>query len=206
MTFSKSCSDKLALAQCTSLLSSLTSVLVSPSNAYLNSLVLPGSQLNQIACGRAFGIQGRMKNVVEEIWSGGYVFNAFQIETTDREFSHSRRSMASSFDVAKGSNISAIFNPRLQETLINGVLQGWKQSDPRGKCALCNVRMWNVFLDAATALALPILQGMRCVQKYSDLKESELFEQLNEVKRVVRGEALQGWIRNDGDDFELLYE
>lgn len=43
-TNSKSCSDKLALKQSTSLLSSLTSLLLHPENAYLRSIVIPISR------------------------------------------------------------------------------------------------------------------------------------------------------------------
>ena len=58
-TFSKSCSDKLALTQTTSLLSSLTSLLISPQNAYITALVMPTSQFNKAACTRAFARSGR---------------------------------------------------------------------------------------------------------------------------------------------------
>ncbi|KXX79269.1 tRNA-specific adenosine deaminase 1 [Madurella mycetomatis] len=53
-TASKSCSDKLALKQCTSLLSSLTSLFVSPRRAYLSTLVLPASQFSETGCRRCF--------------------------------------------------------------------------------------------------------------------------------------------------------
>ncbi|KAI0600614.1 adenosine deaminase/editase [Biscogniauxia sp. FL1348] len=65
-TLSKSCSDKLALAQCASLLSSAAAVLVSPSHAYLTTLVLPGSQYAAAGCRRAFSARGRMGRLVEE--------------------------------------------------------------------------------------------------------------------------------------------
>lgn len=131
------------------------------------------------------------------------MFRPFEVKTTNREFICSRRSMTPPFNPGKGSNISAAYNPRLQETLINGVLRGWKQLDPRGKSALCNVQMWKVFFDVATASTLPSLQGILCLQKYSHLKDSEMLEHRSEVKRAVRTGALQGWIRNIGDDFEL---
>lgn len=63
-TLSKSCSDKLAMAQCTSLLSSLTSLLVHPGNGYLSEMVLPEAECVPGAIGRAFGVEGRMAPVV----------------------------------------------------------------------------------------------------------------------------------------------
>ncbi|KAH6854933.1 adenosine deaminase/editase [Chaetomium sp. MPI-CAGE-AT-0009] len=54
---SKSCSDKLALKQCTSLLSSLASLFVSPRGAYLASLVLPASQFSAAGCTRCFAAE-----------------------------------------------------------------------------------------------------------------------------------------------------
>ncbi|KAI1635502.1 adenosine deaminase/editase [Biscogniauxia mediterranea] len=121
-TLSKSCSDKLALAQCASLLSSAAAVLVSPSHAYLATLVLPASQHVAGGCRRAFSARGRMGRLVEErekkkeeeeevgeeeegqspdnaavvvcCWPGGYAFRPFAVTTTGREFRFSRRSVA----------------------------------------------------------------------------------------------------------------
>lgn len=115
-TLSKSCSDKLALHQCTSLLSSPTSLLVSPENAYINTLILPESQYSVSGCRRAFsdgrtpnddegdkGVavgQARMaplaisdqENQDQQQFGGGYAFRPFKIKTTDLEFAFSRRS------------------------------------------------------------------------------------------------------------------
>lgn len=62
-TLSKSCSDKLALKQCTGLLSALTARLIWPGNVYLSTLVLPESQHVPEALERAFGADGRMRFV-----------------------------------------------------------------------------------------------------------------------------------------------
>ncbi|KAI1123914.1 adenosine deaminase/editase [Nemania abortiva] len=111
-TLSKSCSDKLSLHQCTSLLSSLTSLLVSPDHAYISTLILPKSQYSASGCRRAFS-DGRSKDEdVRETdpqltrmaplatqkqirdQNGGYSFRPFSVETTDLEFAFSRRSAA----------------------------------------------------------------------------------------------------------------
>ncbi|KAI1423439.1 adenosine deaminase/editase [Xylaria sp. FL1777] len=108
-TLSKSCSDKLSLHQCTSLLSSPTSLLVSPDHAYISTLILPTFQYSASGCKRAFSDgqsqdegdkaanaqQARMASLAtqDNNWSrsGGYSFQPFTVKTTDLEFAFSRR-------------------------------------------------------------------------------------------------------------------
>ncbi|KAI0423085.1 adenosine deaminase/editase [Xylaria grammica] len=108
-TLSKSCSDKLSLHQCTSLLSSPTSLLVSPDHTYISTLILPASQYSASGCRRAFSDgQGQDENdkgvnsqqarmaplaVENQSWNreGGYKFRPFDVKTTDLEFAFSRR-------------------------------------------------------------------------------------------------------------------
>ncbi|KAL2269041.1 hypothetical protein VTJ83DRAFT_3887 [Remersonia thermophila] len=111
-TLSKSCSDKLALRQCVSLLSSPTALLVSPRGVYLSTLVLPASQHVEGACVRCFSgndggggessggsgsgsdgrIAGRMAPLRGKTWQGtGYEFREMSISATEREFEYSRR-------------------------------------------------------------------------------------------------------------------
>ncbi|KAF3019426.1 hypothetical protein E8E14_013071 [Neopestalotiopsis sp. 37M] len=124
-TLSKSCSDKLAHMQCTSLLGSLASLLVCPSRGlYLESVVLPRSQLSATGCRRAFsgrgssgsgsggggdgGDVGRMAAVVEnrcsEKWQGGYRFREFRVDATDLEFKWSKRSVEARVGVGADNN------------------------------------------------------------------------------------------------------
>lgn len=68
-TRSKSCSDKLALRQVSSLLSYETSLLVAPTeNAYLEGLILPEAEISRGACERSFGGTGRMKGLEGRFW------------------------------------------------------------------------------------------------------------------------------------------
>ncbi|KAM7205358.1 Adenosine deaminase/editase [Rhypophila sp. PSN 637] len=110
-SLSKSCSDKLALKQCTSLLSSLSSLFVFPNSAYLTSIILPESQYSSTGCQRCFFQDGRMKPLLpylhkskttefadnhsaamSETWkNSGYTFSPFAIETTKLEFDFSKR-------------------------------------------------------------------------------------------------------------------
>jgi tRNA-specific adenosine deaminase 1 len=125
-TLSKSCSDKLAHMQCTSLLGSLASLLVCPSRGlYLESVVLPRSQLSATGCRRAFsgrgssgsgsgsgggdgGDVGRMAAVMEnrrsEKWQGGYRFREFRVDATDLEFKWSKRSVEARVGVGADNN------------------------------------------------------------------------------------------------------
>lgn len=71
-TRSKSCSDKLALRQVSSLLSTQTIRLVAPTeNAYLAGLVLPEDEISRVGCERSFGKSGRMKALTDRTWPGG---------------------------------------------------------------------------------------------------------------------------------------
>lgn len=68
-TRSKSCSDKLALRQVSSLLSCETTRLVAPTaNAYLAGFVLPEDEISRVGCDRSFGENGRMAALVGRSW------------------------------------------------------------------------------------------------------------------------------------------
>ncbi|KAL8901060.1 MAG: hypothetical protein Q9207_005381 [Kuettlingeria erythrocarpa] len=206
-TLSKSCSDKLAFKQCTSILSSCTSLLVNPANAYLDSLILPKSQYVAHACDRCFGPAGRMRPVANRTWSGGYAFRPFRVETTKHDFVYSRRSMPASSRELRTSNIAAVHNPHVQEALVVGRLQGRKKFDWKGASAICSKRMWMTTLQVLAALRTPrLLQQVSESSQVRRWKDTVLFSDRQQVKADVRAEALAGWIRNDGDDFEVEVE
>ncbi|MCJ1244161.1 hypothetical protein MMC30_001359 [Trapelia coarctata] len=202
-TLSKSCSDKLALKQCTSLLSSLASLLVSPENVYIDKLILPSSHHVPTACERAFGATGRMQPLTDKQWAGGYRYHPFEIQTAEREFRFSQRGAEVVGQSLKASNISALWTPRSQETLINGVLQGRKQIDPRGASSVCRLKTWRAVLDIAALLAIPALTRALSSLSYAELKDTELLKDRRRVKEETRELALAGWIRNVGGNFEL---
>ncbi len=193
ITLSKSCSDKLALKQCTSLLSSPLSLLVSPENAYIDTLILPHDQYRQQACERAFGPTGRMLPVVGSTWPIGYHFRPFRVETTEIAFPYSRRAAGANPDGYKGSNISAVWTPRHQETLINGVLQGRKQTDPLGASALSRMQIWKLFHELGGLMHLSALRNDLKLSSYTHLKKSQKLEHRRRVKVDVKSEALKGW-------------
>ena len=106
-SLSKSCSDKLALKQCVSLLSSVASLLVAPDAAYLRSLVLPAAQGVGPGCARAFSPRGRMADVAGRAWAGGYAFRPFAVGATGCEFGYSKR-------MATEQSVSAVAAPSHQ--------------------------------------------------------------------------------------------
>jgi tRNA-specific adenosine deaminase 1 len=202
-THSKSCADKLALKQGTSLLSSLTSSLIHPSNAYIATLILPESQHVQEACDRAFSQTGRLASVSDERWKGGYTWLPFTVTPTSREFAWSRRNIAPG-QKAVPSNLSAVYTPAWQETLIGGVLQGRKQLDPRGASAVCRRSMWNVAVKVAAAVGVPLVVKVVGKRRYEEVKGDEAFDERRRVKEDIKMGGLKGWKKNAGDeDFAL---
>lgn len=193
ITFSKSCSDKLALKQCISLLSSPLSLLVSPQNAYIDTVILPYDQYRKGACERAFGPTGRMLPVVGSNWLGGYGFHPFRVETTGIAFHNSRRAAGTNVDGCRGSNISAVWTPHLEETLINGVLQGRKQTDRKGASALSRVQIWKFLLDTINLFDIPTLRNTLELPTYPEMKVSQGLRDRRHVKIDVKKEALEGW-------------
>lgn len=198
-TLSKSCSDKLAMKQCTSLLSGVVTLLLHPENAYLSTLVLPEAQYVSVATERAFGAQGRMKEVgsedVQKVWQlTGYSFKPFVVDTTSREFDFSKGSDRR----AVASNLSALWTSSHHEALINGVLQGRRQLDPKGASVCSRSTMLQAVLAVLTDLgaADPKMNP----NSYDGLKASRYLAGREGVKKTVRGLALQGWKRNKGDD------
>ncbi|KAI9746881.1 MAG: hypothetical protein M1835_002337, partial [Candelina submexicana] len=194
-SLSKSCSDKLSLKTNLSLLSTPTSLLLSPSNAYLHTLILPSSQYSSKACSRAFSPQGRMAPLANKQWKGGYRYQPFEIATTKREFEYSRRGRRIGRLVA--SDLSAVWRPGGQETLLNGVLQGRRLGDARGGSMICRKGIWKAFAEVVALLEVPALRKVYENGSYERFKgEEALLAQRREVKAEVKREALKGWISN----------
>ena len=145
-----------------------------------------------------------MKPVSDKTWNTGYAFHAFDIRTTDKEFAFSRRNISSP---AAGSNVSAVDTPlSVQESLINGVLQGRRQTDPQGGSALCNAHMWEVASKIVAWTKTPELLITMQIPTYRRLKEAKLLTERRQVKEETRAEALKGWVRNVEDNFGVQHE
>ncbi|KAL8387353.1 hypothetical protein RB595_009966 [Gaeumannomyces hyphopodioides] len=215
-TLSKSCSDKLAMSQCASLLSSLTSLLVSPRGVYLRTLVLPESQHSEEGCRRSFSADGRMRDVAAAAaghhhhhrpWPGGYGFHPFDVRATSPgvDFDFSRRRAAArtplgSAGIAPSPQAMAWNRAGLEEGVMAGVQQGRKQTDPKGASVLCRAGMWGRALSVASSAAL-LGAGAVAVRKvlseaaiYKELKQSELIQSRAHVKEQVKATGLRGWV------------
>ncbi|RKF53146.1 tRNA-specific adenosine deaminase 1 [Erysiphe neolycopersici] len=228
LSLSKSCSDKLALKQYMSLLSSLTSLFISPKNMYLSSLILPATQYHKVACDRAFSATGRLMALqrgndmdVSQRFSptstGGYRFQPFSVYSTSLEFIYSRRQ--SSLRLLPGeslvaSNIASFSTPYNRGVLIGGTLQGRKQFSLRGAPPMSKHQMWQLALEVASRMELRPL--IRALEKrinitstnnrtYEEMKCTNLLAKRHEAKSHVRcvlgGDAGEkGWVRNTGGE------
>ena len=200
VTLSKSCTDKLTLKQCTSLLSSLTSLLIHPGHAYLSSLIVPASQHVPTATTRAFAATGRMQCLQsDKSWAGGYSFHPFRVKTTDREFTYSRRSAINGQKLVP-SNLSTVWTPGWQETLIGGCLQGKRIGNLKGASKISRRGTWSTVAEMAAIIGVPALTMTITGGTYNVLKESEMLRDRKTVKDDVKRQVLKGWVKNEGDD------
>lgn len=222
-TLSKSCSDKLALKQITSLLSFPASLLVAPTkNAYLSGLILPEDEISRVGCERAFGEveNGRMKPFSTRAWDSAdglsYRYVPFTVKSVPPQeveaqwpFGKPKEGRGENTPTStepktttsrsKPGNISAIWisapswspllpqshpesspsNPTppkspkppqisttttdLNETLINGVKQGYSFSSPspRKGSVLSRARMWELFRETISEFNLsPMIEAV----------------------------------------------
>lgn len=192
-TLSKSCSDKLSMRQVTGLLGGLAGKLVRSESAYLKSLVLPEGEVVREGKGvdRAFGREGRMRELVG--WEGiqGYQFRPFEVLGTTRKFDYCAE------EGCRGSDLSALWTPHRQEILINGVLQGRKQFDPRGASCVSRSAMWGL----AKRVAAEVGEGSGGLDVETYEMATRSFSGAREAaKQEAREKALKGWRRNTGDE------
>ncbi|TFB03464.1 hypothetical protein CCMA1212_004703 [Trichoderma ghanense] len=220
-TLSKSCSDKISLKQCTSLLSSLVSLFVDPANAYIDTLVLPEPQYSAAACERAFSPTGRMKPVAGKQWPGGYAFRPFKVEATSVEFAFSKRAVQARSEAISASNLAATWSASgFEESILGGVLQGRKQFDVRGASKSSRRQMWIMAKQLSEGLSTPtsifgttedaevvseagnhraLQEHVSSASSYQDIKDGPLLAERRHVKAQARQLALKGWMRNEGD-------
>ncbi|KAK5136401.1 hypothetical protein LTR08_003527 [Meristemomyces frigidus] len=217
VSWSKSCSDKLALKQVTSLLSGPVSLLCSPAGAHLDTLVLPEERYVKVAIDRAFGKHGRMEGLATEKQESEveYAFRPFDVKTTRRKFEYAKPLIGSSAEDQDGggkvvaSNLSAFCidkHPAVMEVIINGVLQGRKQEDPRGASSVSRRKLWDIVRSVAQDIAekkdfdQEWVEEVIKAESYGSLKAVWMLEERERMKREVKEVALKGWRRNVGDE------
>lgn len=101
---------------------------------------------------------------------------------------------------AVSSNLSAVWTPGWQETVIGGVLQGRKQFDPRGASRICRWGMWQAAVRVAAGVGLVALCEGLGKSEYRAVKEGDALSARRRVKEDVKREGLRGWVENRGDD------
>ena len=209
-TMSKSCTDKLALKQFTSLLSFPADILVRQTpNCFIQSLVVYQDQYDELGYERALGSRGRLTTTANSA-------QFFKIETLLTSFPRFDFEKGSSEASFKASNISALWirghdaSPDTVEVLLNGVKQGFKQFELRqGKeSAVCRKQMWYLGLKIE-ALVPPIHQDDPAAQQptllsvnrptYRDAKHGAARSARRHMKFAVT-QSLEGWISNTGDE------
>ena len=134
-----------------------------------------------------------MLPVVGSTWLAGYGYQPFRVETTEITFQYSRKAAGTKLNGCKSSNISAVWTPCHQETLINGVLQGRKQTDPKGASALSRARMCMLLLETVSLIDVPALRYILKVSSYLDMKNLPDLKHRRRVKEEVKSESLKGW-------------
>lgn len=183
ISLSKSCSDKLALAQCTSVLNAVTAQLVHPRGAYLATLVLPTTQYSAVACARCFGRDGRLAVLGRDesgsssasMWPGGYDFWPMRVRTTGTTFGYGRAVVEGR---AVASPLACWWTEHGEESLVGGVLQGRKVSDGRGRSRLCRAEMWRRGKDLASQeLASKSSESQQLPGKSQSISQSQSHRQ-----------------------------
>ena len=126
-----------------------------------------------------------MKPIASRTWDEGYAHHPFSVKPTEISFPYSRHNA----NPSKSCNISTTWTPHLQETLINGVLQGRKQTDPKGASALSQTKMWALLLDINTLLSGSAPMDL----PHTMLKELDPLAVRRRVKEETKSLALKGW-------------
>lgn len=101
-------------------------------------------------------------------------------------------------------NVSAVYTPHFQETLVNGVLQGRKQSDERGASLISRKKMWEAVRDVVVLIGGMELETIGRAGTYLSLKKSGLLKSRADIKAEATMKALKNWVRNDVDDFRCM--
>ena len=136
-------------------------------------------------------------------WEGNFTYHPLRIQVTSREYPWSRRNRG---NVRKfvASNTSAVYTKYNQEVLVNGVLQGRKQKDPRGAGLLCRRNLWRSIIEALISSGLSDAAVTLSQVSYEELKDDARLACRTKVKLDVQSNVLRGWINNYKEiDFKL---
>ena len=136
-----------------------------------------------------------MAPLTHHTWSQGYAYHPFDVKPTPISFAYSRHPSANSTNTIrtnKSCNISTIWTANnLRETLINGVLQGRKQSDPKGASALSKTKIWELFQEIDRIVGGEI--NVPVDMQYERVKGIDALAVRRRVKEDAKSLALKGW-------------
>jgi tRNA-specific adenosine deaminase 1 len=199
-TLSKSCSDKLALKQCTSLLSGLVSLFIDPRGGYVDTLVVPESQFTESGFARAFSKTGRMGHLSKDAWSDAYAFKPFHVRLSTADFSYSKRTVALTAEKISSSPLATAWSASgVSENIVNGVIQGRKVGDPKGASLMCRRQMWSLARALADLCNMNSIATCLGAATYAHVKMDALLRPRSQVIADAQASALKGWIKNTGD-------
>jgi tRNA-specific adenosine deaminase 1 len=224
-SLSKSCTDKLAVKEFSSVLSFPADLFIQKTaSAFIRSVVVYSDQYHATGYERAFGRSGRLS----KLNSIGHFFNVepLPVEFPRFAFDKSQRgSGALPQTASKVTNVSALSirrtgsdRPDIVEVLINGVKQGYKQWDERSSKAsvVCRKKLWDLALSISSLLEahqnaeriactayrkIDWLEDLRCAlsaSTYDEAKSSRL-RTLSRDRRKRVTDALGNWTKNSGD-------
>jgi tRNA-specific adenosine deaminase 1 len=188
ITYSKSCSDKLCLRQFTSLLLGPVACVVSPSEFYLSSLIVPERCFKEEDFVRAFGPKGRVSGG-PHIEVGDYKEHFFQYYLSSIEFSHGKKEdrLPSPTSVLFISGISSV-----HEAILNGVKMGARPFTGKGLSTLCRKELFKLVLELCD----------KCDSTSYVEWKTRNNPSLYELKQLVYLK-LDNWVATMQDDFSL---
>lgn len=228
-SLSKSCTDKLAVKQFSSILSFPTDLFIQETdNAYMQAVVVYSDQYNPAGYQRAFAPTGRLSS----LGNAGRFFSISPLPSDSPRFPYERSPTHAATDPIKhkASNISSLWiagspsgRPDLVEVLTNGVKQGFKQWDTRpGKASLVSrSRLWQTGLKISALLHsrnqsshntssdqqqpsfdkgwVLDLRRTLSAATYAEAKSTELRKGRRARRKHVT-ETMGNWNKNGGDD------
>ncbi|KAK9478884.1 adenosine deaminase/editase [Lipomyces japonicus] len=200
-TMSKSCSDKLAARQRTSLLLTATSTIMSAQNMYLTELIVPSQKHDLSSFGRAFGRVRPFDCTTALARPAEYGFVPITVTTysavAGRMFAHDRTRQEL---VSKPSMVSLVYVAGGQhgaEAIVKGRRMGGRAGTAAAASVVCRQA-----LARAAALAIMAVENPhdQVVTRYIELKTMDPARVA--VKQATR-RALGNWTPTATDDFSL---
>lgn len=218
-SLSKSCTDKLALKQVTSLLSFPASMFIaSTENAYLSGLIVPPNKYSGTGFDRAFGSSGRLGKHSALQLPSTFRFRPFQTLVLPVGFETFAFAKPGAGEPAmKAGNTSALFiehwnksTMNIKETILGGVKQGFKPfvDDPKKASVVSRANLWQLAASIIDCLqqgcnippdVMPVLENFRRAKTYGELKMNSLHVSRRVAKEIVT-RSFGEWPQNVGDE------